>query len=277
MLILQFSQLYKDGTPIPYEQLKQEYGIERMQYNSLITAIPRETKQFVKACQTSLGQIEESQNFNKLATIALSDRPAHTVYWQLLHDQLGEKQEKQLELKRQRWEEELEEKVTLDEMLKATQTVFSVTNVPANRSFQYRLLQRAIITNKHLYRWKMRDNNMCSFCEKYKETYRHLFVECERIQPLWEYAEKYIQDLNCKSEVSFNSLKDVLLCQSVVKPIVNFIRLLVKKYVYRQRCLKKSVSARELELIIRQQKQMELYIATKNGKIAQHNKKWNIC
>ena len=41
---------------------------------------------------------------------------------------------------------------------------YTMTNVPKLRSFQYRLLQRGIITNIQLCRWGIVSNEKCSFC-----------------------------------------------------------------------------------------------------------------
>ena len=72
--------------------------------------------------------------------------------------------------------------------------IYSITNVPKYRSFQYRLLQRGIITNIHLHKWQMRDNNSCSFCQETAETYSHLFYECSKIKPIWTFMVEYVQE-----------------------------------------------------------------------------------
>ena len=53
--------------------------------------------------------------------------------------------------------------------------LYSVTNVPKYRSFQYRLLQRALVMNTHLYKWKIRGDELCSFCNEEREVSEHLF------------------------------------------------------------------------------------------------------
>ena len=72
-----------------------------------------------------------------------------------------------------------------DAFLTAYKNIFLVTNVPKYRSFQFRLLHRAIITNVHLKPWKMREDDGCSFCDSDRETYEHLFVLRKSTQDLW--------------------------------------------------------------------------------------------
>ena len=65
------------------------------------------------------------------------------------------------------------------------QDIRLVTNVPKYGSFQYRLLHRAIITNVHLKHWGKVENDLCTFCEKDRETYLHLFIFCEHVEKIW--------------------------------------------------------------------------------------------
>ena len=56
--------------------------------------------------------------------------------------------------------------------------------------------------------------------------------------------------------------------------VKNFVCLLVKQYIYRQRCLGKNLSTIELRKHVLHVKNMEKYIATKNHKLSKHQKKW---
>ena len=62
--------------------------------------------------------------------------------------------------------------------LKAFKDMCSVTNIAKYRSFQYRLLHWAIVTNLRLQRWGMRSNDLCIFCGKSTGSYLHLFIYC---------------------------------------------------------------------------------------------------
>ena len=52
------------------------------------------------------------------------------------------------------------------------------------------------------------------------------------------------------------------------------ICLVIKQYIYKQRCLKKELSHVECQAYIRTIEQNEKYYATKSQKIKKHNKKW---
>ena len=55
------------------------------------------------------------------------------------------------------------------------------------RSFQYRLLTNAILTNNRLYYLGVKETQLCDFCKATIETCKHLFYDCPKIRPLWEY------------------------------------------------------------------------------------------
>ena len=54
---------------------------------------------------------------------------------------------------------------------------------------------RAISTNIHLKKWKIKASDQCSFCGEYVETYMHLFVKCEKVIPLWSKVKEILQDM----------------------------------------------------------------------------------
>ena len=101
--------------------------------------------------------------------------------------------------KHRQWEHELGFEFPYCELIAGIKEVYVVTNVPKYRSFQYRLLNRAIITNAHLYRWGKIVDNKCSFCGQDKETYSHIFVMCDEVKKLWLALDC------CLGEINFNT------------------------------------------------------------------------
>ena len=58
--------------------------------------------------------------------------------------------------------------------------------------------------------------------------------------------------------------------------VCNFICLIVKQFIYKQRCLNKEVNFGALKGYIQQIERIEKYIATKNERLYIHNRKWGI-
>ena len=155
--------------------------------------------------------------------------------------------------------------------------IYKITNVAKYRSFQYRLLQRGIVTNIQLCAWKIIDSELCSFCGQQRETTLHLVHTCPHAVSLWDNVLRYItQRFNIQH---FDMSSKAVLFNEIAQParhIANFICLLTKQYIYRQRCLKQDISFPQFKAHVRKIENIEKYIAIKNDKLAKHNKKWCI-
>ena len=62
------------------------------------------------------------------------------------------------------------------------------------QSFQYKMLHRIIATNDLQNKMKIKDSNLCTFCEQQPETLEHLFAECRYSNELWEEIQRYLAD-----------------------------------------------------------------------------------
>ena len=142
-------------------------------------------------------------------------------------------------------------------------------------SFQYRLLHRAVITNKHLARWKILESDMCTFCGKEVETYFHLFWDCSYAQAMWAEVVKLCSEI--KPDVSLRMSYPTVIKNNVVsspKNVVNSIVLICKQYIYRKKCYGKRPERAELRSLVWQCKNIEKYYAIKTSKISKFLQKW---
>ena len=124
---------------------------------------------------------------------------------------------------------------------------------------------RAIITNVDLRHWGKRETNLCSFCEMHKETLIHLFCECKDVQRLWECIPGVIPGVKHVELLLHNEAK--IFNKIVTSPghVYNFIAIVLKQYVYRQRCLKGKLSVTEFTCYVRSIKNSEKYYASKSN------------
>ena len=154
--------------------------------------------------------------------------------------------------------------------------IYKVTNVTKYQSFQYRLLQRVLVTNIHMYKWNMIDNNLCTFCRNAPETSVHLFIHCRVVQDLWQKVFNFISQNFILLDPMAISDADIIR-NAIVKPVSNvsnFFCLVTKQYIYKQRCLKRDVNFYELNMIFRKLENIKKYIASKNNRIQIHLHKW---
>ena len=112
--------------------------------------------------------------------------------------------------------------------------IFSVTNVAKFRAFQYRLLHRGIITNIRLCKWNLSEHDRCTFCQKERETYSHLFYECSIIKEMWTEVNERIMygfDKNICALSVYNVITNRV--SENRRSVKNFICLLFKQYICR--------------------------------------------
>ena len=213
-------------------------------------------------------QTNEENNLNRYEKLLLCKNVSRSIYTELC-DVSG-----LLNDKANAWAAELEIVFTTNDLVIALRTTYSVTNAPKYRSFQYRLLQRAIITNVHLARWGKISSNMCTFCCKEKESYIHLFFLCEKIQSVWHQIIEFMSSFN-DTKVILNARN--VICNSIAPKynVKNFLCLIFKQYIYRQRCFVKDLSFHEYKVLVYQICNIEKYTAMKNNRYSFHVKKWS--
>ena len=166
------SQLYHDGSLRSHKDITGTFGLTVMQTNSLLAAIQGYIRHPYVKSRIHEEMVMESVTSRKAYENIITNRTYAFA-------------------KFEKWQVILNDLFDFDEYLVCYRNITFITNVPKYRSFQYRLMSHAIITNVHLYRWKKRGMNVCSFCGLEKETYVHLFVECQQIRELWETIEQY--------------------------------------------------------------------------------------
>ena len=69
-------------------------------------------------------------------------------------------------------------------------------NMEVPPGFQYELLLRILPTNRLLRLMKIRQSDLCSFCDKETETISHLFRECESALRFWNSLSLLVLETN---------------------------------------------------------------------------------
>ena len=260
-------QLFNKGQYKTDDQVQMEFNLTVMLYNSLKAAIPQDWK--IQLMESSKGVFlpNPPHNYDFVKT---KKGLAATVYRYMSDDIINSHN------KYQKWTMELGDPLASSLVDYATlfKDIYRITNYPKLRSFQYRLLQRGIVTNVQLHHWKMRPDNLCSFCNSYKETLSHLFSTCDNVKTLWKKLADYIQQRYNITQISLDTTK--IITNKVFRPhnhVGNFMFLIGKQYVYRQRCLNEPIQFQALKAQILHIKNIEKYIAIKNDKLRVHRKK----
>ena len=264
-------QLFELGSFKSEQVVMQDYGLTVLRYNSLKVALPQQWKAFFLK---RLPQTYLPLPPHKIDTMFNSKQgTSRTIYRQLSGDVI------ELHSKFIRWRDDVSENIfdTLSDYREAYQEIYRVTNVPKYRSFQYRLLQRALVTNIQLEKWNILPSNQCTFCGKELETVIHVLWYCPEVRPIWTRLKEYLES-RFNIVITYWSLQAMILNKFVTPKYhaINFICLVAKQFIYSQKCLRKMPHFNELQRLIKSIENVEKYIATKNQKIQMHVRKWSL-
>ena len=125
----------------------QEFQLSLMEYNALISAIPRRWRRDTLLVNNITLYEKVVNNAELSATLYKMMTSDHTL----------------MVSKRRKWEEELNTSITQEQFEESFGDIYKLTNITKYRSFQYRLLTRAITMNIHLHKWGMLDSPNCSW------------------------------------------------------------------------------------------------------------------
>ena len=262
-------QLFNNLDFKSFQEVKEEYNLTELRYNSLKKAIPLEWKDFF--CQKEKVTFMPLQPHN-YDICKYTKGLAGKVYKYLVGDVCL------IHNKLMKWEKEIGEELTdgIWDYGLAHLNVYKLTNITKYRDFQYRLLQRGLVTNIQLCRWGIKPSELCSFCGQERETIEHLMCGCELVKDFWNEIGRYIKDTyNVQIQLS---MKNVILNSIAPKKykVVNFLCLVTKQYIYRCRCQQKNLHMSLWRNHVKQVECIEKYIAVKNDKLGIHNRKWLI-
>ena len=148
------------------------------------------------------------------------------------------------------------------------------TKITKFRDFQYRLLLDKIVLNERLFNWGIVEDKNCTLCKAHPESVKHIFFTCVKVAPLLEYFYSLCESAEVYAD---RSLEAFVFNFVVAKPehIMNFIAILLKQYIYRQRCRGECVWLPQFIAEIDNLQDIEYVIAQSECKIIQHVKKWS--
>ena len=214
--LLWTSDIFQDGKPIDLDTAWTQFGLTKMQLNSLFTAIPEDIR---KSCKK--GILSQRTVYDE---VMLEKALSKKVYSKLTANNSWSKK------LAKRWKKDFP--VNRTSIVKALKLTYITTNIPKFGSFQYRLLNRALIFNTHLKRWGISSNEYCNQCNLIiPETMEHCLFSYESAQKLWKRLTVWMNTFN-NTPVKL-TYKNVILNQVCdnVKNVENFVTLVCKQYI----------------------------------------------
>lgn len=111
--------------------------------------------------------------------------------------------------------------------------------------FQYRVNHHILTTNSYMYKLGRVDSKLCTFCDREDETIYHLLWDCPKVQQL---LSEFIRYCNSKEiEIEFD-VKTFIFGDTKQKHFrsYNALLIIIKKYIYRNRCQKNQLTLKAL-------------------------------
>ena len=269
--LLYVHQLFENQQYKSEDQVLREYNLSVLSYNSLKSAIPVEWRSYFLSTPPISYFPLEPDNYYKCIGFWKSGWSRRVYKW--LADDVMLIHNKYLA-----WRKEVGYDIFggLCAFGLEHNNIYKLTNVTKFRNFQYRLLQRGLVTNVHLEKWGMLEHDLCTFCNSETETITHLLCHCDKVKTLWKELVSFVCSKYSIDEFTITEKSILLNDVGLVKKyhVINFIVLITKQYIYRQRCMKKELVFNHLKAEINRIEQMEKYIAIKNDKFNIHVRKW---
>ena len=134
------------------------------------------------------------------------------------------------------------------------------------REFQFKLLNKYLMTNAFLYKIGVVSSPVCSFCGKENESLERILIHCNYTKEFWPEVSKWLSSLN----VNINNLnnKEIMLrmpnCED--KLFVNHVLLIAKQKLYSCRCRKMFPIFKVFMSRLRKIQNLELVIAKSKNK-----------
>ena len=259
-------QIFNGGQLLDYESARLEFKITVMQWNSLISTIPKTWKELM--LQDEIIDSKETSLYEK---ILHERKPVKWYYRTMLESRrLGRLYDIYT-----KWTNDNQISFDFDVFSNSFMEIYPITNQLVLRSFQFRMLHKAIVLNDKLFRWKIKETNLCTNCSKHKETIYHFFWDCEYAQKLYKWVKKICIGIDSTREYDMSLDKIIL---NKMHPncahVSNFVLLSAKHYLYVTRCKDEHINERCFTSKIAEFKRMEKYNAIKNNHLSGHLKKW---
>ena len=266
--VYQIKQLCNNNKFLPYSEFKDMYHVECswLEYHSIINCIPKRWKMLLSTGAIEDGEVPQCK-FDELLEYTKVSR---LVY----HDML--KTDLVLSKLVKTWNTKTCGLVTIDDMRKYVSDVCKISNVTKLCNFQYRLLHNKIFCNDILFHWKKVDTVLCNLCTEEKQLIRHLMCDCKYTRDLLEWFKNLLRqcDTEVDSQICFQSIIYNNIMENPTN-VFNLILLVLKQYIYRCKCQNTTPNRYELWCEIKLCYDVEMYNASRVGRLEKVKRKWN--
>ena len=144
------------------------------------------------------------------------------------------------------------------------------------RVFQYKILNNILYLNKQLYKMRLKESPLCSFCSEEEETFTHLFLVCTFSSKLWRDIQRTLRSKLTLLDLSERTIKLGFIDGESLSITENHTLLLYKRYIYISRIHGKSINLIGFKLFLKDVIRIEEKIAHNKDILMLHYQKWEV-
>lgn len=152
-------------------------GINFMEYVSVVQAFPVEWRRWFR---NKNGPDFGIDSFQPRVLLIDAQKSIVNISYRTFHRNMY-----LLETKRLKWQMILDTPLWIQDIMKVVKKLRIITNDAKLRSYQFKLLMHAVVTNIQLQKWKIIQSDRCTFCNEYAKSLKHLFWECDKVKIIW--------------------------------------------------------------------------------------------
>ena len=261
---------YNKNQFLTYSEFCTSYNVKltKLDFFALIKSIPGEWKRKIENVLSDINTLDLSRDYI-LDYCLKKEKLSNTTYWWILEK--GNLTPNVV----QKWSNLIDFDAKL--WPKYCSIPFIVTMEAKLREFQFRLLNRYITTNHFLKTIKIKESDICDFCQTEIETIRHLFVFCPVVKRLWQ----DLLDWMYPNFVLLEPLSEKVILFGIYPAtpdtkLFNMLLIITKRYIFQCKCLEKVPDLKTLINIIKHYYEIEQCISNQlNSKYQDLNYKWS--
>jgi hypothetical protein len=241
-----------------------------MEYNSLISAIPKKWKKTL----LQENELQDDEEQKLIEKILENKKPMKCIYTKLV-EKKSIKPLKSIE----KWKRELNITTEEEHILNGHKKNHYCTINNRLRSFNCNFINRNIPYNKRLHKMGKKPNATCTHCGE-EETINHMYWDCKEKRKLWDRLKMLYEEIT--QEILEIDKEICLLNPSSTKgtkkpETQRLLYLLTKHYIHLMKCKEdKRPKEKELELYIRNHLKTEKESSKKRGSENRFIENWGV-
>ena len=239
-----------NGYIYEFEQLKQIYNLKGtyLDYQRLINKLPKTWRDVINENNEKCKFSKFNVQINCYLKLIMKDKKgSRSIYDKIL----PVKEQVQIN----RWNTDLGQ-ITIEEQKLGNANLKYINEIKL-RDFQFKINNKILVTNSFLYKINKIDNHLCSFCQKETESIYHLLCTCDIVKAFWDTFKTWVSG-KINTDINLSD-KNIIYSAFSKCSLLNYLIVLAKYYIYKNKFHKKSL--KKFESYVKVKFNNEMYIA----------------